>query len=352
MSQYPRVSVVMGAYNSAPHLVATVESILQQTYTDFEFIIIDDGSTDSTWSILEQLAARDARIVLHRNPANLGISTTRNLGTELARGEFIAVMDHDDISLPERLGKQVAFFDLHLEIGALGGQIRYLDPGGLSKPVEKMPAPGLIAWAMCFGMPSVHSACMVRRSLLLAVGGYNPNYQLANDYDLWFRLGQQTRLANLSDIVLYYRRHGDNNSFRRYEETACEAAEIGRQVLKAEIGAVLSLSEVLQLQHGIRSHATQTESLIRFVGKLASHMRQKYKLTPAEWKTLRRDAAYRILVIARHHTPRSAVSLRAFCLAARFDRAVAIGWVTPLLQKSARYRFGLTRPQGASSQEP
>ncbi|MCC6453637.1 MAG: glycosyltransferase family 2 protein [Caldilineaceae bacterium] len=349
MSGLPRVSVVMGTYNSAFHLETTVDSILRQTYTDFEFVIIDDGSTDATWPILQRLAAQDSRIVLHRNAQNLGISATRNLGTELARAELIAITDHDDISLPDRFEKQVAYLVTHPEIGAVGGAIRFMEGERLGEPIEKMPTSELISWAMCFGMPCVHSASMVRRTVLVATGGYDATYKVANDYDLWLRISRQARLANLPDVVLLYNRHGANYSVQQAAMTWQETALIAQRALLEILGIQLSLDELLQIVcfRFIEPHLVGTRC--QRVFELAHHFRRSTPLTQSEWRTVKKEAASRCMQLARHQTPWSRHGAPAFYYTMQLDPVVAMQWAVSTIQKSARYRLGFGWLKGTSS---
>lgn len=336
----------MGTYNGAPYIEATVESILQQTYPNFEFVIIDDASTDATWSLLEQLGAQDARIVLHRNAANLGISATRNLGTKLAQGEFIAIMDHDDISLPNRLEKQVAYLDVHPEIGVVGGAIQFIIADALAA-VETFPlTPGAVAWKMCFGVPCIHPASMVRRSVLVAVGGYDLSFRGANDYDLWVRLSQITGLANLPDIVLYYRLHSSSYSGQRSQEMGNELAAISQRVIEAEIGAHLTRDEVLHLitRYGHPDMWDRASKLSRVIYLLAHHVHQKKQLSTAEWVSIRHDAARRILRLLRLKADTGNMAT-ALMYAARLDPVYTARWSQSMLRQAARRRLLGSRPQ-------
>ncbi len=133
----PRVSVLMSVYNGERFLRDSVESILGQTFTDFEFLILDDGSTDSTCEILEEYANKDARIVLVRNDRNLGLTRSLNKGLRLVRGEYLARQDADDISLPKRLEMQVKFLDAHPEVGVVGSALEIIDENGNTIPYGK-----------------------------------------------------------------------------------------------------------------------------------------------------------------------------------------------------------------------
>lgn len=334
----PRVSVVMPTYNVAAYVEAATESILQQTFTDFELIIIDDGSTDDTWAVLERLAAQDPRIRLERNSANRGISYSRNRGTELAYGEYIAVMDHDDISMPDRLEKQVAYLDAHPEVGVVGGALRFLY-GETLGPVRTFPVtPGLIAWTMCFDIPAWHPTCMLRRCTLVAVGGYSLEYVVSNDHDLWFRISRQTRLANLPDIMLHYRRHNGNFSGRANPQLKHETLNIAQRAIEAEIGAQLTLSEVRRLLYGVRSPSVHTANMANILRRLAYHMRAKYQLTSEEWTTVLQGAASSMLTILRHR-PDNLDTVASVAYAVRFAPVHTLYRLVSYLWKFGRSRL-------------
>src|SRR5258708_3751905 len=134
----PAVSVVMPAYNSEPHIAEAIESILAQTFTDFEFIIINDGSTDGTRSILHAFAAGDSRISIYEH-ANSGLVVSLNRGCQMARGKYIARMDADDVSLPTRLAKQFNYLERNSEVGIIGTWIQDMGPDGKLGPVWPLP---------------------------------------------------------------------------------------------------------------------------------------------------------------------------------------------------------------------
>lgn len=203
----PTVSVVMPVYNGEPYLGEAVESILNQTFTDFEFIIIDDGSTDNTWSILQSYAARDKRIILQRNPENLRIIKTLNKGMALTRGEFIARHDADDIALPGRLTAQVGYLQCHPEAGLVGtAYYRLYDQGQRSfhqPPLSDTEA----RWQLLFDNIWPHDAIMFRRRLLQPDEPFYKHFLHVEDYELWTRLMKLSRAATLPDPLIVIRTH-------------------------------------------------------------------------------------------------------------------------------------------------
>lgn len=194
----PRVSIVMPVYNGERFLHQAVNSILQQTFHNFEFIIIDDGSTDNTWSILN--AIMDTRIRLFRQE-NAGVAAALNRGIELAYGEFIARIDSDDIAFPKRLERQVSYLDQFQDVGVLGTAVVKIDRNG-SWLRPYVPAVGrdAVRKMLLTNSPFVHSTVMMRTRLVQIVGGY-PNCFGIEDYMLWKELAEISELDNLPNIL-------------------------------------------------------------------------------------------------------------------------------------------------------
>lgn len=225
-----KVSVVVSVYNGEKYLREAVDSILGQTFRDFEFIIVDDGSTDRTWAILQSYNA--PRIVLLRNQENIGLTRSLNKGLAAARGEYIARMDADDVSLPERLEKQVAYLDAHSEVGLLGTWIEIIGERGerlsvLRRPIE----PPLITWSLLFDNCLAHSTVMYRRSLVGKLGGYNPS-RYAQDYDLWSRMSFETQIVNLPEVLVRWRSHPDGISVQKLAQQEVFASEISARNIR------------------------------------------------------------------------------------------------------------------------
>jgi hypothetical protein len=167
---------------------------------------------------------------------------------------------------------------------------------------------------------------MVRRAALIAVGGYDAAYRVCNDYDLWLRLGQQTKLANLPDLLLYYRRHAHNTGARHSEEMSREIAAISRRAIAAEIGVTISPDEALLLRSRHHPAPRRTDRRSRLLVQLAVHIKQKHALSAADWETLRHDATRRILRLAwRKGDLPSAVT--ALACVVRLDPGYAVRWV-------------------------
>ncbi len=206
----PKVSVLMPIWNTCEeHLREAMESILNQTFRDFEFLILND-SPDNTK--LDEIVASygDSRILYARNEKNVGITPSRNKLLQMAQGEYIAIFDHDDISEPQRLERQVAYLDSHPEVGVLGAGVQELPSG---KEVHYPERDEEIRLGLMWGCMITHSAAMVRRDVLVKHGiCYEECYSPSEDYALWCRLIPYTKFHNLPEVLFRYRFHANNTS--------------------------------------------------------------------------------------------------------------------------------------------
>lgn len=204
----PLVSVIMPVFNTARYINEAIDSILNQTYENFEFIIIDDCSEDESVAIIE--GYEDPRIKLIKNDRNLGISHTRNKGLAIAQGKYIAVFDSDDIAPKYRLEKQVSFLEKNPEFGLIGGAVQPINEEGEETgsawdyPADPEEVPVRLLFGNYFAQPAV----MIRAKVLSDTEPYNPKFVTAGDYDLWVRLSRVTKVWNLPELMLYYRMHG------------------------------------------------------------------------------------------------------------------------------------------------
>lgn len=197
----PVISVVMASYNARRHIAEALDSLLRQSFGDFEIIVVDD-STDDTTAVVE--AYSDPRIRLIKNRTKVGISRARNQGIAQARGEFVAFHDADDVSLPGRFQKQIDAFAKHPDTAMLGGQVETIDGDGARRkvPLRKLnPDCRDVLAKNCFATSSV----MVRRAALREVGGFCPVLDCAEDWELWIRIAKKYRTANLPDTLFLYR---------------------------------------------------------------------------------------------------------------------------------------------------
>jgi len=202
----PTVSVVLPIYNGAAFLREAVDSILTQTFHDLELILVDDGSTDGSRRIAEDYAQRDARVKVLSNAQAKGVSGALNTGLEVATGVYLARMDADDISLPERLQKQVAYLEEHPEVTLCGTWVRLMGEhaGTEWKLATDWEA---IRCTMLFHNAVAHPTVMWRRADFLRHGWHYAGHGLAQDYELWTRIAGTVRIVNLPDVLLLYRVH-------------------------------------------------------------------------------------------------------------------------------------------------
>jgi glycosyltransferase involved in cell wall biosynthesis len=266
----PLASVAMVVCNVDRFLAEAIESILRQTFRDFEFIIVDFGSTDKSKTIISDYAATDRRIRLHEIP-HCGLAEARNAACLLARGRYIAIMDADDVSIEDRLMREIEFMEEHPEVGVVGGATQWIDPTGRPLHVQYFPAGDreirstlLSSSALC------QSAALIRREAFLGVGGYRPSLVPSEDYDLWLRIADHFQLANLQRIIVKYRVHPYQLSFRKLTHqilcalaarTASSSRRDGRpdplksvEEISPEVLAGLGVSQAKQQTAILRGH--------------------------------------------------------------------------------------------------
>lgn len=218
MAERPRVSVVMAVRNGAPYLQQAVDSILHQTLRDFELVVVDDGSSDSTPDLLRRAESADPRVrVLRQEPA--GLVASLNRGCRAAVAPLLARMDADDVAFADRLARQAEFLDRHPRAALVGSAVVRIDAAG--REIKRNVCPTTHAEIVreldrynCF----THSTVMMRAERFTAAGGYRDAYLHAEDYDLWLRLAEHDELANLPDPLLYYRVYPDQVSMRHLEQ--------------------------------------------------------------------------------------------------------------------------------------
>jgi Glycosyl transferase family 2 len=206
----------MSVFNGEKFLQEAVESILQQTFRDFEFIIIDDGSTDTSGSILDSYQKSDVRVRVYHQE-NKGLVDSLNRAWKLARGKYIARMDADDVSMPDRLTRQISFMDTHPLVAVAGGAIQLIDARGKTvRRLMKFPSTdSQIKELLRYDCALCHPTVLLRKSALVALQGYRKVVIDAEDYDLWLRIADRFHLANLDSVVLKYRLHSCQISVRK-----------------------------------------------------------------------------------------------------------------------------------------
>ncbi len=201
----PKISVIMSVYNGEKYLKEAVNSILKQTFTDFEFIIINDGSTDNTRAILESY--NDPRIFLFHQD-NIGLTKSLNKGLSFAKGDYIARMDADDISDKRRFEKQFHYLNTHPEIGVTGSNINIIDEyGKIISKLNQLNSHKEIMSKLLSDNQLIHGTLFIRKELLKKVEYYDEKYTLAQDYDLLLRLSDITKFSNLHECLYSWRKN-------------------------------------------------------------------------------------------------------------------------------------------------
>jgi glycosyltransferase involved in cell wall biosynthesis len=227
----PRISVLLPVYNAEAYLAEAVESVLAQTFRDFELLAVNDGSTDGSQALLEAFAARDPRVKVVSRP-NTGITGALNEMIGLARGTYLARMDADDLSVPTRFERQAAYLDAHPDCAIVGSRVMLMDPYG--SPVAEtghalthaeIDAELLVktGWAI------VHPAAMMRADAVRKVGGYDKRWKHCEDHDLFLRLAEVGTLANLPDVLLWYRRHYASINYKKSAQQASQKEALLRE---------------------------------------------------------------------------------------------------------------------------
>jgi len=263
------VSVVMSVFNGQAFLAEAIESILGQGYHDFEFVIIDDGSTDRTAPMLANYARQDERIRVHRHE-NKGRAASLNIGIGLARGKYIARMDADDIALGIRLEEQIRFMEENPDVGLLGGAFELISDDGsrLMNTIIFPTEDSDIKSALLVYNPICHPTAVMRKAVSEAVGGYRKALVDADDYDLWLRISERCQLANLQTSVLQYRIHPNQVSVKglRHQQecllAARAAAGLRSRGLPDPLSQVEEVSPELLERLGVRK-ATIEEHVSR-----------------------------------------------------------------------------------------
>ncbi len=263
----PQVSVAMALCNVERFLAEAIESVLRQTFTDFEFILVDFGSTDSSKAIASAFAAKDSRIKLYEIP-NCGLAEARNAACSHAQGRYIAVMDADDVCLPERLRWEVDFMEKNPEVGLVGGATDWIDATGRSLGIHAVPREDHeIRLALITRCPFWHPTVLVRREALALVGGYRAAFVFAHDYDMELRVAEHFDCANLKQVVLKYRIHPSQVTFRKQRlQTLCklaaQASAASRRESKPDpLNAVREITPALLTGLGV-SEALQQNVLV------------------------------------------------------------------------------------------
>lgn len=329
----PLVSVVMVMRNVDAFLGEAIESILRQTFTNFEFIILDFGSTDRSKTIASSYAARDERIKLHEIPAR-SLTEARNAACSLAHGRYIAIQDADDLSTPDRLQLEVEFMEKHPDCGFVGSAADWIDARGRLLWTLSFPtAYREIQDAFLDRCPFQHTSVLIRRDAFLAVGGYRPVFVQAEDYDLWIRLAERFCCANFKQALAKYRIHPQQVSISgRQQQTFCVLAARASAAYRKEgrpdpLDSAKAITPELLRSWGVSQAEIQTNVFVEcrnwvinmFAAKeYALALKMATDMLRSDWKYIeRREMGYLRYMLARIYWKQKKIpeSLFAACRA-------------------------------------
>ncbi|MBA4389466.1 MAG: glycosyl transferase [Syntrophus sp. (in: bacteria)] len=298
------ISIVLPVYNGAKYLRDAIDSMLAQSYANFELIIIDDGSTDDSINIVS--AFTGPRIRLY-SQTNQGLAATLNKGIALAKGEYIARQDQDDVSLPDRLSKQVAFLEANPDYGMVGTWASIWEETKPTERFHKHPADNLsLKFDLLFDNAFVHSSLMIRKTVFDEVGVYctDPNRQPPEDYELWSRVARKFRIANIPEVLHVYRempqsmsRTGSNpflqNLLKINVENLAWATE-GRYSNQ-------SLQDLAALIHGAYQYFSRETSWRELVSIVREAARVLCDYESARYDTIQDKVRFRINSLRYHY---------------------------------------------------
>ncbi|MGB3295828.1 MAG: glycosyltransferase [Phormidesmis sp.] len=248
----PKISVLMSVYNGSLYLRESIESVLNQTFTNFEFIIIDDCSTDDSWEILKRFSTQDSRIVLLKNEENIGLTKSLNKGLRIAKGEYVARQDADDISLPTRFDQQVAYLEESKDVVLVSANYSYIDAeGSFINSLSLSDEADITGWYLLFyNRIGAHGLAMFRREEAIALGGYLETFRYSQDYEFWHRLRKVGKLKILPDILQLYRRsHSSSISVQAKPEQEALSVIASQQAIEELTSKKLSTAEITDLKH-------------------------------------------------------------------------------------------------------
>lgn len=229
MKSEPKVSVLMPAYNAEKYIGEAIESILNQTFKDFEFIIIDDCSIDRTWEIINKYAYVDNRIIVLKNKENKGIAGNRNKLVKLAKSKYIIWQDADDISISTRIEKQYNFMEENPDVGICGGWLQFFNEKG-NTSIRKYSLDDYSLRKNIFRYsPVAQPGAIIRKKSIDELGLYNLKYPPAEDIDMSFRIGSKYKFANLQEILINYRENSNSATFTNLKKIELDTLEIRKK---------------------------------------------------------------------------------------------------------------------------
>jgi len=299
----PVISAILPVYNGQDHLAECIDSVLHQSYSNFEFIIVDDASTDSTPQILKKHSNQDDRIIVITNPVNQKQTISANTACKNARGKYIARMDADDVALPKRFEKQLEFLEANPNVGMVGSWTDTIsETGKIVGQWKTASEPGVLNWNLLFGTSFAHSSVMMRSNLVKKVGYYQSPE--AEDYDLWSRISRIAKVANIPEILQQKRVWGGQLALKVPTETR----DCVLQIMQKNINYLLNNSNLdLEMIKNIRMVSDKTTKIQdsqlisdtkNILRQLYSKYLSKFDLTKIEKKQVSRDIFQKLHTLA------------------------------------------------------
>lgn len=292
---HPRISVVMPVYNNERYLRTAIESVLSQTFGDFEFIVISESDTSSeSRSMIDSYS--DGRINHVRNESRLGMIESLNVGLRLAKGEFIARMDADDVCLPNRFARQLEYLNMHPDVGIVGSSSRIIDDSGSTVLVDMRPGNAVMSrWMSLFGPPLSHPSVMARTQVIRQIGGYDPRV-ICEDYDLWIRALEVTKIENMPEILLVRRVHDKSSTLLQQERVDSTHIGLSQKILTSLLKRDVDVETVRLLksdERGIES-GSDAQRIPGLLAELFDAFVKRYGVTPHDARLVRAEVAWSI----------------------------------------------------------
>lgn len=331
----PNVTVLMPVHDAASFLGEALDSVFAQTYRDFEIVLVDDASTDGIDGVLGGYA--DPRLRILRRAEQGGIAAALNDGLGAARGRYLAQMNADDIALPDRFARQIDFLEHHPRIGIVGGNQQPIGLDGRPQgPASTLPTlPGHVRWMLHVHNCVNHPTVVARRDVMETVGGY-PREVVGEDYLLWVRATEVTRVANIADVVLRYRVHPGSTSSLLAEEMHARALEIAEDALMNLLGERPTREALVVLRDPPRAERAPVEDVreaVTLLWRFTRAVLEGHELDAAERAAIRRSATGWFTGLVRataRHRPAAAAGLLVPSSAGppawAFGEAAAMGW--------------------------
>ncbi len=295
----PKVSVIMAAYNTEKYIQESIESVVGQTFTDWELLIVDDGSSDSTPEIINKFCEKYSNKIHGFFIKNSGPANARNYAIEKAKGSYIAVLDSDDIALPERFERQVQVLDENLDIGLVSGNYAGMDCKGNHIGYIKIRKnnSAFIAWKLAFyNSIGGHSLVMYRKKIIDKLAGYNTDFTYSHDYELFTRISRMAKVYMLPEVLMKYRVRDSNITNTKREEQRVFSYQSSLELLSELIsGANLSINDIKDLFHFWKHKYYLIENPNRVIKIIKDAYRgfknSKIKFTRKDYSEIREDIA-------------------------------------------------------------